>query len=436
MAPPMLVPLLTCIGLHSGPPRAFQRIARSATSSGGDARGSALSEEIEASLFQSPAEAVVNSTVLRRGASVLLHVIRAEGGAALFDALLDRGLAQLQAEREDWEELLPEGPVWEAGNTSRAEAVEALRSGARLIDVGAPVEDEFTVRSVSGLTFTGTCGNEVVEFTLERRNAKRAWNVYAPFAVVTGPANLLGKRVTQVDSNDTRSSNEENPFAGIDYGDKLFLAEPDRAGITEILLHDHLPEMSGWLAPLQTLMDEADEGKVQDMNVVLDGDVVNSEDLMLEEDLKEAIRFSQLAEKIENDEERLRARMVRLSEFPAVKEFLNLTRGDKDWNDLLNALQPRSQAVYEISREYLLNQRNLIDPKAVVVELGETLRLLVFVILAFIVACVVAVLKPFDAPQNPQDLGSQESLPLYTLQKDTAKKTVPILYGTPFMPSQ
>uniref|UniRef100_A0A7S4V0G6 Uncharacterized protein n=2 Tax=Alexandrium monilatum TaxID=311494 RepID=A0A7S4V0G6_9DINO len=140
-----------------------------------------------------------------------------------------------------------------------------------------------------------------------------------------------------------------------------------------------------------------------------------------------------LTKQMNGEDERVRARMERLADFPAVRELQRLVTSDADWQEVAEVLRPKSQAVYEAARTASLRTRSLTPDEDRVVVYGVRASEIALAVAAILAGLALAACAPKLAELR-DTWGAEKSLPLYGLQDGEAPRTAPLLYGTPLMP--
>jgi len=158
-----------------------------------------------------------------------------------------------------------------------------------------------------------------------------------------------------------------------------------------------------------------------------------SDDIVIQPEIREAIGFWTRLEELGGQCEQTKARMRRLCEFPAVKEFQALASQDDDWREVTQALGPLAERLYATGHATTLQTRSPeeLDPdKVCTVEVELDNAKVVGFAAALVVLLLVGLAQLF---KPSREYGND--LPVYSSrQTPPTRQAVPLWYGTPLQP--
>lgn len=380
---------------------------------------------LEVAVDATPAEAIFRSKAMRRAADVLLRLKRAGNdaeGAERLQALAGRAVSQLEAGGEaNWTELLGE-EAWQAARVAPKEAVEALRGAAELFSPSSDSVEQVTVKSreEGGVAFKGVWRGEDVRLGFVDRGRSKWWGVYSAYAVSDGPAELLDKRLVDVEGDEERDDIVGGaPLQSVQPGDVFCLSDLERAAIKDIAVFDQLPDMARSFIPLYDVLSEMEETGNEDATLFIGGKQTFAKQMQIDDEVREAIVFWKMLENMPGDDARLDSRLRRLfAECTDVQELRTLVDGDDDLRELTESLgEPTARLLYNATRQAILRARlqgaDSDQVTVMKVEVGPLQIIGSFVVVAVL---IFSIFQVFLSPSQPND-----SLPMYSLRKAPAE---------------
>jgi len=362
-----------------------------------------------------PEMAVMQSPTLRQTVAVLHRYLQVTDEIAL-QAMAEKLTVQLNSGNLDIDDLMGDVAKWEPTRIATQDVRAALNKTATLFTLGTRQAVEAVVEDVADDgNLTAMVNGEAVRFQLGRCADQLMWGPFTRFTVCYAPDYLNGKRVVFMELQDSGQMG----VMKIQPGDRMFLADPDRAVILDFAEFEKLPAVA--------------ENYLESVRGLRERGLLQSDQIVgVDQALMEAIQFWNMTRDLAGDAKE-EAFLERALASPLGQQVSQLVARDDQWKEVLAALQPKGRQLYIAARSALLRQFPADAPEPITLKVERVTlpepSVVVLTLLAAAVAIAVVCLGGDDL--------EQDNLPLYTLQKDAPQTTSQLrlpLGGTPLAP--